>query len=47
MPIWIPSHVEYTVTLWSEIDSAINLRECRVYSYISDLSEDPLSRGQM
>lgn len=34
-------------SVWSEIDSAIQLRNCLVYSYLSDLSDDPLSEGQM
>ena len=38
---------EYTTELWNQIDLAVSLRDCRVYSYISDLSEDPLSRGKI
>ena len=34
-------------SVWSEIDSAIQLRNCLVYSYLSDLSDDPLSEGQI
>ena len=36
-----------SVSLWREIDSAIQLHNCLVYSYVSDLSDDPLSEGQM
>ncbi|KAK8822724.1 hypothetical protein WA556_001617 [Blastocystis sp. ATCC 50177/Nand II] len=34
-------------SLWKEIDKAITLRDTLVYTYISDLSEDPLSEGNM
>ena len=34
-------------SLWREVDSAIQLHNCLVYSYLSDLSDDPLSEGQM
>lgn len=39
--------VDYTSQLWEEINDAIRLRDCLVYSYISDMNEDPLSEGQM
>ena len=39
--------IGYTTELWNEIDSAIQLHDCCVYSYINDLSDDPLSEGQM
>ena len=39
--------VDFTANLWSEIDKAISIRDALVYSYISDLSEDPLSEGNM
>lgn len=35
------------MNLWKEIDKAITLRDTLVYTYISDLSEDPLSEGNM
>ena len=38
---------DFTTELWNEIDSAIQLHNCCVYSYINDLSDDPLSEGQM
>jgi len=38
---------DYTADLWNEVDQTIQLRDCIVYTYISDLSDDPLSEGQM
>ncbi|KAK8799326.1 hypothetical protein WA171_006072 [Blastocystis sp. BT1] len=37
----------YTVDLWNEVDQTIQLKDCIVYTYISDLSDDPLSEGQI
>ena len=43
-----PTYVaDYTVDLWNEVDQTIQLKDCIVYTYISDLSDDPLSEGQM
>lgn len=39
--------LDYTTELWTEIDSSIQLQDCCVYSYINDLSDDPLSDGQL
>ena len=39
--------IDYTVDLWNEVDQTIQLKNCIVYTYISDLSDDPLSEGQM
>ena len=41
------SQSDYTADLWNEVDQTIQLRDCIVYTYISDLSDDPLSEGQM
>ena len=38
---------DYTVGMWNEIDQVIQLKDCIVYTYISDLCDDPLSEGQM
>lgn len=38
---------DYTVNMWNEIDQVIQLKDCIVYTYISDLCDDPLSEGQM
>lgn len=43
----LDSCVDYTSELWEEVNDAIRLRDCLVYSYISDMSDDPLSEGQM
>ena len=41
------SGIDVLASLWKEIDKAITLRDTLVYTYISDLSEDPLSEGNM
>lgn len=41
-----PAHQSYSVLkpqLWSAIDSAINMPECEIYSYNTDLNSDPYS----